>query len=173
VIRQLTEADRESAIVLIRQFFEHHSRCVSTPRIVADEEALKTWGQWLQNPVFGCIEEGRLLGLIRFREDHGTYWIEDLIVHEEKRGSGIGGRILKWAEEWAKSRGADALYLDVVPANLEALDFFLSQGYDLLNTIELRKSFGRTPPRAEISFLGRRFRLHSWPADKPLPGDKI
>ena len=62
---------------------------------------------------------------------------------------------------------------DVVPANLEALDFFLSQGYDLLNTIELRKSFGRTPPRAEISFLGRRFRLHSWPADKPLPGDKI
>lgn len=47
MIRQLTEADRESAIVLIRQFFEHQSRCVSTPRIVADEEALKTWGQWL------------------------------------------------------------------------------------------------------------------------------
>jgi GNAT superfamily N-acetyltransferase len=119
--------------------------------------------------LFGYESDGRLLGLVRFREDHGTYWIEDLIVDETKRATGIGSQILAWAEDWVKSRGARPLFLDVVPANLEALDFFLRHGYDYLNILELRKNFYDTPPKAEVTLLGRRFRIHSWPAEKPLP----
>jgi len=169
-LRPLIESDLDEAIGLICQFFEHHSRCVSAPRTVTREEAAEIWDQWLKGGMlFGYESGGRLLGLIRFREDHGTYWLEDLVVDERERGTGIGRRMLQWAEEWVRSRGAQSLFLDVVPANLEALDFFLSQGYEYLNTIELRKNFHETPPKAEISFLGRRLKIHSWPADRPLP----
>jgi GNAT superfamily N-acetyltransferase len=88
--------------------------------------------------------EGMILGLVRLREDHGTYWIEDIIVDENCRGQGIGSEILKWAEDWVRTRGATSLFLDVVPANRDALDFFISKGYVYLNTIELRKDFEET-----------------------------
>jgi GNAT superfamily N-acetyltransferase len=88
--------------------------------------------------------EGMILGLVRLREDHGTYWIEDIIVDENCRGQGIGSEILKWAEDWVRARGATSLFLDVVPANRDALDFFISMGYVYLNTIELRKDFEET-----------------------------
>lgn len=164
MIRPLSESDRTEALSLIRQFFACHSSTLSS------EEASEVWEQWLQaGMLFGYESDGRLLGLIRFREDHGTYWIENLVVDESKRGTGIGSEILKWAEDWVKSKGARSLFLDVVPANLEALDFFLRHGYCYLNTIELRKNFYDTPPKAEVIFLGRRFQIYSWPLDKPLP----
>lgn len=173
MMHPLSEVDAGQATRLIRQFFEYHSRCVSDPRYVPDSEAATYREEWLSEGLtFGYEVDGDLLGLIRFREDRGTYWIEDLIVDEAKRGSGIGGAMLEWAEEWVKARGARSLFLDVVPANLPALDFFVERGYDLLNTIELRKNFYETPPKAEVSFMGRRLKVHSWPADRPLPGSR-
>lgn len=170
MMRPLSEVDANQAVRLIRQFFEYHSRCVSAPRDVPESEAATYREQWLSEGLtFGYEVDGELLGLIRFREDRGTYWIEDLIVRENRRRSGIGTTILEWAEECVKARGARSLFLDVVPANLPALDFFMGHGYSFLNTIELRKNFYEAPPKAEVSFLGRRFRIHSWPAERPLP----
>ncbi len=170
MMRLLGPADSQQAIGLISQFFEHHSSCTSTSRVVAQDEACEIWEEWLNGGLlFGLDEGGQLLGLLRFRQDCDVYWIEDMVVDERRRGMGIGGRVLEWAEEWAQSRGARSLFLDVVPANLGALDFVLDHGYEYLNTIELRKNFHETPPKAEIALLGRRFKIHSWPAEKPLP----
>lgn len=54
-----------------------------------------------------------------------------LAVLEERRGSGIGSRLMAAAEEWARQRGATLMMLDASAANVEARRFYERHGYRL------------------------------------------
>lgn len=185
---------------LIVQFFNHHADRMGQQRWIDLSQAEAILDEWLEDGLlFVCEDtgsygsslpeellapsdgspdqesEGALVGLVRLREDHGTYWLEDIMVDEERRHRGIGSGILKEVENWVLSKGATSLFLDVVPSNLGALDFFMGNGYVYLNTIELRKDLqqskdssalstdgpdskgAKAPKTTEVTFLGRRF----------------
>ena len=185
---------------LIVQFFNHHADRMGRERWIDLSQAETILDEWLEDgllfvcedtgfdssslseglsaPPDGSPDQGServLVGLVRLREDHGTYWIDDIMVDEERRHRGIGSEILKEVENWVLSKGATSLFLDVVPSNLGALDFFMGNGYVYLNTIELCKDLqhsngssalstdgsdskeAKTPKTTEVTFLGRHF----------------
>ncbi len=199
-LREYEARDKPVFLTLIVQFFNHHADCMNKERWIDLSRAETILEEWLEDHLLfacettvsakcdgavelsecfhECAEQQRkriTVGLVRLREDHGTYWIEDIIVDEHWRDKGIGSEILNQIEHWVSSKGATSLFLDVVPSNLGALDFFLSNGYLYLNTIELRKDFVRTvssevltldaqgskeketPKVTEVIFLGRCF----------------
>jgi GNAT superfamily N-acetyltransferase len=63
---------------------------------------------------------------LTFIADGPVAWVEELMVAEEHRGTGIGSALLARAEDWAAERGAAYVSL----ASRRAGPFYLGHGYD-------------------------------------------
>jgi len=67
-----------------------------------------------------------------------TYWnwlyIDLLFVNEELRGRGYGHRLLKFAEDEARKRGAKNVYLDTF--SFQAPDFYKKYGYHVFGELK-------------------------------------
>ncbi|MCK4304688.1 MAG: GNAT family N-acetyltransferase, partial [Candidatus Eisenbacteria sp.] len=88
------------------------------------------------------------------------YYIEELVVAEDGRGKGIGGRFMEAIENQLRTEGQQDVFLSMVwPGNPAAIDFYRGLGYDLINTIELRKGLASDRRGREVKFLGRQFHL--------------
>ncbi len=61
------------------------------------------------------------LNSVRFGE---RVWVEDLVVHPERRSQGIGKRLLDAAKDWARERGATHLELDSAVYRKDAHRFY-------------------------------------------------
>jgi ASC-1-like (ASCH) protein/GNAT superfamily N-acetyltransferase len=69
-----------------------------------------------------------MIHIVGKRQD--TYKISPLILAAEHRGkSGLGSRLLLFAEEYAMENGARQIYCTVAEENTSALQFFLKKGY--------------------------------------------
>jgi GNAT superfamily N-acetyltransferase len=75
-----------------------------------------------------CGVVGYLLGNshLTFLANGPIAWVEELMVEEQTRGSGMGRRLMDQAESWAHSIGAAYLAL----ASRRAGDFYLTLGYE-------------------------------------------
>lgn len=60
----------------------------------------------------------------------GTAMINELVVSQENRGQGIGGRLVDSAHSEALARGMDELEVGVERGNLQALRFYRKTGFD-------------------------------------------
>lgn len=67
-------------------------------------------------------------------------WLEDLFILPEYQGRGYGAEALTLAEKIVKEY-SDSLYIEVAARNEKALRLYHRQGYDILNTITVRKDF--------------------------------
>lgn len=65
--------------------------------------------------------------------------VEDLVVNPSYRGRGIGSRLLRTIEQWAKENGASRLQLLADQNNLPALEFYEKQNWTRTQLICLRK----------------------------------
>jgi ribosomal protein S18 acetylase RimI-like enzyme len=64
--------------------------------------------------------------------------VEEIVVAAERRGEGIGSRLMAEAEAWAKNNGAVEVWLDVWEFNENAIGFYASLGYETI-TLRMRK----------------------------------
>lgn len=53
-----------------------------------------------------------------------------LAVHPERRGAGLGKRLLHFAETLAKEKGYTSIRLDVYPLSVEAVGLYEKNGYE-------------------------------------------
>jgi ribosomal protein S18 acetylase RimI-like enzyme len=65
--------------------------------------------------------------------------VEDVVVHEDFRGKGIGGRLMRWLAEWGKAKGVSRFQLLADRNNTAALDFYTKLGWQTTELICLRK----------------------------------
>ncbi len=61
----------------------------------------------------------------------GSVLLDHLHVMPAQKGSGAGSAMLKVAERWARERGARGLHLLVLEANVAAIGFYASRGWQL------------------------------------------
>jgi GNAT superfamily N-acetyltransferase len=79
--------------------------------------------------------DGAVVGVATAREFPGIHistpvtWLTVLVVDERVRGRGIGRRLVREAEEWARSRGAARLSLTSAVHRKEAHQFYINLGY--------------------------------------------
>jgi len=93
-------------------------------RVMADESVL----------VLVAERDGELVGLCTAYDDIESVrygrrvWVEDLVVHPERRALGAGKALLDGAKAWARERGASHLELDSGEGRVDAHRFYEREG---------------------------------------------
>merc|ERR1711977_590950 len=87
-------------------------------RVYKDESGRVLGGIQLQLPG-GSSESGHKL-------EPGEVYVEYIACHPSATGLGIGSRLLKWADELAKSQGAAFIALDVMKKQGDVVDRFVT-----------------------------------------------
>jgi GNAT superfamily N-acetyltransferase len=86
--------------------------------------------------VFGMVT-GQLV--VSTSEGAASVWVEDMVVAEGARRSGVGRRLLRAVEEWGAARGATRLQLLADRENLRALRFYEARGWSATRLVCLRR----------------------------------
>ena len=104
----------------------------------------------LEQPKSGgifCVREGRrVLGMVNVlftistAEGNRVAWLEDLVVHPEYRGKGIGRSLLLHAIRAAKGAGCSRITLLTDDSNARAMRLYQSEGFNRSRMIVFRKA---------------------------------
>ena len=89
-----------------------------------------------QSDLSCAIEDGEgrcIAGLIGWQAD-GLVMVDNLWVDEQYRGRGLGARLLRWAEETGRARGAKLAELNTF--GFQAPGFYEKQGYRRFAALE-------------------------------------
>ena len=109
---------------------------------VATEEDLLRDG-FGDQPYFSCLiaeEDGAPAGFALYFFDYSTWlgrpglYLEDLFVHPEFRGKGIGKALLQRVAAIAIEKGCPRMKWEVLDWNTPAVDFYAAMGAEFLDT---------------------------------------
>lgn len=76
-----------------------------------------------------------MLTLVSYKTPTGTkYWIEDVVVDESYRGKGVGKGLMRFAIDFARSKGAKSIDLTSRPFRIEANKLYKDMGFILRET---------------------------------------
>lgn len=121
-------------------------------------QGIRQWDRWYPNRwvigrdlsrrnVRAMVDDGRIVGVVTLDthqspkyadipwNDDSYACIHRLAVHPACQGRGIGGRLLRYAEDAARARGYASIRLDVCSANPGAANMYLRAGYTILGSI--------------------------------------
>ena len=90
-------------------------------------------------------------GVVPVRRAH----LQSLLVTERRRGEGIGTRLLKAAERWARDMGAAEIDLDHWVFEGDPGSFYEGAGYQVISRMLARSLLGRMYGTSERSGPGR------------------
>lgn len=108
-----------------------------------DQESLKPrMGNIQSNPMYGTFiaeMDGKAVGMIGVRQlygyehDHVVTQISALVTKSEYQGMGIGTSLVRYVEEWAKSKGSSFLVLTsgIKENRKKAHQFYESIGFEV------------------------------------------
>jgi GNAT superfamily N-acetyltransferase len=78
-------------------------------------------------------DEGKLIGGVAGRTIYGHFLIEVVWVHEDRRGSGLGKRLMFAAEAEARRRGCVGAQVDTL--SFQGLEFYPRLGFEIVGKI--------------------------------------
>jgi GNAT superfamily N-acetyltransferase len=149
-IRFALESDIPDLVALLQDLFAIEADFQGDP--LKQEQGLRLL---LENPggqIFVAEERGRVIGLctlqvlISTAEGGAVGLIEDVVVASDRRGCGVGRRLLAALETWAKQRGLTRLQLLADRTNRPALDFYRRLDWQETQLIALRKHLRTRSP---------------------------
>jgi ribosomal protein S18 acetylase RimI-like enzyme len=102
------------------------------------EQLLDTWesGNMLKDgfEVLLAEDDHRIVGYMMFKFDGDSCYIDDIVVHKEKQGKGVGRTLVTYAENMAKSLDCHFMKTDTTE-NINGIpwrsyNFWLKMGYE-------------------------------------------
>lgn len=123
---------------------------VDLPEIVAIEQAGFASGAWSDTSWRGELEaddrlvltargfEGAVLGVAAFQSVAETADLNRVVVHPVARGQGLGRALVRAGCDWALTKGAERMVLEVDMDNAPALGLYRSLGF---TDLALRKDY--------------------------------
>ena len=160
-----TEQYRAATLRRIEAFWGFHSGLVG----VADEpqqeqspglEDLRRWTAQ-DHRLYVILQDGEDVGFVHlYRAGPIVMELADLFVDKSRRGQGIGTSAIALAEQKAKEEpGVEAMVLQVVTRNEDALRLYHHLGYDTMSMVTLRKEFYENRRDRKADFLGMTFHI--------------
>lgn len=111
--------------------------------------------------LYVILQDGQDVGFVHlYRAGPIVMELADIFVDKERRGQGIATRAIALAEQKAKEEpGVEAMVLQVVTRNEDALRLYHCLGYDTMSMVTLRKEFYENRRDRKADFLGMTFRI--------------
>jgi len=136
---EVTATPNESILETVRQCLRAYNRS-SNP----DFFAIVDNPTYTKPPLnaFAFDETGACIGGLLGATDLSWLKIDILAVHADHRRSGIGQRLMRLAEDEARSRGCRYCFLDTM--SYQAPDFYRKLGYQISGRLEDWDSHGHT-----------------------------
>ena len=67
---------------------------------------------WVEKEfILKAVEGGRIIGYVKFKYESGVIYVRNLIVAEDRRGEGIGRKLMEQVERTARQLRAHKIYL--------------------------------------------------------------
>jgi len=138
-IRPATRADVSTILSFIRALAAYEREPGAA---IATEEDLLRDG-FGDHPYYSCLiaeEDGAPAGFALYFFDYSTWlgrpglYLEDLFVHPEFRGRGIGKALLQRVAAIALEKGCPRMKWEVLDWNTPAIDFYAAMGAEFLDT---------------------------------------
>lgn len=137
IIRKATKNDMPSVLELIQELatFEKEPNAV----VVTVEDLI--CDGFTENPLFQCFvaqEENNIIGMALYYYRYSTWkgktiHLEDLIVTESKRGTGVGFALYKEIIKQGKVENVRRIEWNVLDWNTPAIDFYKKSGAKVLD----------------------------------------
>jgi len=137
-IRTATPADIPQILTFIRALAAYERE----PDAVTATEADLLRDGFGANPFYFCLmaeEDGRPAGFALYFYNYSTWlgrpglYLEDLFVHPEFRGLGIGKALLQRVAAIALEKGCQRLQWEVLDWNTPAIEFYRAMGAEFLD----------------------------------------
>jgi GNAT superfamily N-acetyltransferase len=138
-IRDATPADVPEILRFIRALAAYER----DPDAVTATEAGLLRDGFGSNPFYFCLiaeQDGQPAGFALYFFNYSTWlgrpglYLEDLFVHPEFRGLGIGKALLKKVAAFALEKGCLRLQWEVLDWNTPAIDFYRAMGAEFLDS---------------------------------------
>jgi len=137
IVAQLDKLHRDVYPHYFREAFPTRERDYLETFVTDDERAMFVAEQ--DGKLGGSIAvEVRHAANIPILQPHSYVQIDELIVDEEARGSGIGQALMQAAHEWGQARGITEFNVGVYAFNEDAIRFYKKLGYEISRHVMVR-----------------------------------
>ena len=149
----------------IAKFFGFHVGLSEKTLIDKIDEniSIQNLNNWLSkdNELYMIIYEDDVIGFLRIGYRGGNVaWLEDIFVDEEYRNKGVATESIRQAEIIVSNKPPyNAMCIDIVPRNIEALKLYYKLGYDTLSMVTIRKNFVDKESDGVQNFRGLDFKF--------------
>lgn len=163
-IREATEGDREELLPLIRDFWNENRYSAGYEANRTLENAEEEFNKYMNKEeagIFLAEDDNRIVGFRSWEIQDGFYFSRELFVIPELRRKGVARKLIHHFEIWLQEKNQDKACVWVTPRNEAMIELARSEGYDVLNMIELCKPFEWSieDPPGEAEALGRKWRI--------------
>ena len=165
-IREATLEDVERLAPLVQGFWQEHNEMLGGPgEYCTLEEAREEAQKYLSREATGYFvavdSSGRVVGFRRWELHDDFYFTRELYVVPEMRRKGVARALIRHFERWVLEKGQGIACIACTPHNVAMIRLARSEGYDILNTLELRKNLtDRMPkPQGEVEALGLKWKI--------------
>lgn len=133
-----SQEDEKKAVSLIQSFwFSHNDYKMSTDEAKEDLIAWTAKGHTL----YLIKRASEIIGFAHMGSRGCEIdWLEDLFILPVHQGKGYGSEVIRLLEEIVKEY-SESLYIEVAARNQSAAKLYRKLGYNVLNTITVRKDF--------------------------------
>lgn len=162
-IRRYEERDKQIAAEMITELSLKHVALIGK-KIERDqiyEEVLQEIEHYNtgKHKLFVGVEKEKIIGyvILDYRGPN-VCWIDELFVVREERNKGYGTEIINQVKAMILKEGYEALSIDVVPRNTDAIRLYQRLGFDLLSMLTLRQDLKESYRDKECEVLGFSFK---------------
>ena len=95
------------------------------------KEILEALLQNQDTVVLKYTEDQEILGCVELRQEGAKLYLGMLSVKPTTQGKGIGKKLLKGAEDYAKKNNCTSIFMTVIDGRTELIDWYVRHGYTL------------------------------------------
>ncbi len=165
---KILEATKDHILALshlVHAFWNEHASLLGRKSSVTLKDAEREVRKYLEMENAGyfiAVDNGeKIVGFRRWELHEDFYWTRELYVIPEMRMKGVARALIRHFEKWVLERGQDIACISCIPHNVAMIMLARSEGYDILNMIEMRKNLtdNQPEPRGEVEALGLKWKI--------------
>ena len=166
VIREALRDDMDNLARLLLAFTNEHSQMIGGKGSFTLDQAIEEVKENLHRQDSGYFialdsSSNQLVGFRRWELHDGFYFTRELYVIPDMRRQGVAKELVRHFEQWVLGKAQDIACISCTPHNVAMMRLARSEGYEILNMIEMRKNLtdDAGEPRSETEAVGLKWKV--------------